>query len=74
MKITTQTLAISEGWMLNRPKPIQRIEPFTSRPIPGVITSTSRPKATSNSFQPQRCQVAIGTIMVRPQEIRPITR
>ncbi len=35
MKITTQTLAISEGWMLNRPKPIQRIEPFTSRPIPG---------------------------------------
>ncbi|MCY1241957.1 hypothetical protein D3C76_736610 [compost metagenome] len=74
MKITTKTLAISDGWMLNRPKPIQRIEPFTSRPIPGVITSTSSPKATSSSFQPRRCQVSMGTSRVMPQLMTPIAR
>ncbi len=74
MKITTKTLAISEGWMLNRPKPIQRMEPFTSRPMPGVITITSSRKATASSFQPQRCQVSIGTIMVTPQATKPMAR
>ncbi|MCY1456563.1 hypothetical protein D9M71_737910 [compost metagenome] len=74
MKITTKTLAISEGCTLNRPKPIQRIEPFTSRPMPGVITSTSSAKATISSFQPRRCQVSIGISMVMPQVTRPIAR
>ena len=69
--MTTKTLAISEGCTLKKLKPIQRIEPFTSRPIPGTSTSTSRPKAPISIMKPMRCQVAIGTIIVAPQAPRP---
>ncbi|MNG11405.1 hypothetical protein D3C84_949470 [compost metagenome] len=72
--MTTNTLAISEGCTLKKLKPIQRIDPFTSRPIPGMITITSKPKAPSSINQPRRCQVAIGIIMVTTHAPRPITR
>ncbi|MCY1184855.1 hypothetical protein D9M73_255820 [compost metagenome] len=66
-------MAISEGWTLKKLKPIQRIEPFTSRPMPGMITITSKPNAPISISQPRRCQVAIGIIMVTMQAPRPST-
>ncbi|MDT4850341.1 hypothetical protein FQZ97_844900 [compost metagenome] len=54
------------------PKPIQRIEPLTSRPIPGTSTSTNRPKLASSSFQLMACQKLMGIIMVRPPATTPM--
>ncbi|MNT52954.1 hypothetical protein D3C72_1900120 [compost metagenome] len=70
--MTTKTLAISEGWTLKKLKPIQRIEPFTSRPMPGISTITSKAKAPTSMVKPIFCQVAIGTIMVTMQANTPM--
>ena len=38
---STATLAVSEGWKEKKPKSIQRWEPNTSLPTPGISTSRS---------------------------------
>ncbi len=40
----------SEGWNCSAPTPTQRRAPFTSIPMPGSITATSRPKLTRSSI------------------------
>jgi hypothetical protein len=61
MKITMHTLAISEAWILIGPTPIQRREPFTSRPTPGTSTRIRNANPISSNTPLYCSQALIGT-------------
>ncbi len=46
MNTTMVNLANSEGWTTNPPNPIQRWEPFTVLPTPGMSTATNMTMTT----------------------------
>ena len=59
--MTTNSFASSEGCTLNAPKPIHLMLPLTSRPMPGISTSTSSTTAAGMRTGPARSQSLIGS-------------
>jgi hypothetical protein len=46
---------------IDRPDAIQRVAPFTSRPMPGISTATSSSSASISTGTPARAQCAMRT-------------
>ena len=56
----TPSFANSDACKPNKPRSIQRREPFTTFPIPGMSTRTNNTKTTNKQIQRIRCQKLVG--------------